>query len=76
MEISVSKFNEADINSNYFLTFMILDKSLEIDCLVRGQKILKGNYQLGLEFINLNQAAKEILKSLVGMFTTEKDEQS
>ncbi len=70
LEISVSKFNETEINSNFFLTFMILDKSLGIDCLVRGHKMLKGNYKLGLEFINLSQADKEILKSLVGMFTT------
>src|SRR5208337_3354502 len=64
LEVAASKFNETEVNSNYFLTFMILDKSLEIDCLVRGHKIWKGNYLLGLEFINLNQSAKEILKSL------------
>ena len=75
LEISAAKFNETEVNSNYFLTFMILDKSLEIDCLVKGHKIWKGNYLLGSEFFNLDQDTQELLKSFVSMFT-EKEEQA
>jgi len=74
LEISASKFNETYVNSSYFLTFMILDKSLEIDCLVRGHKIWKGNYLLGSEFFNLSQDTQELLKSFVSMFTEKEDQ--
>jgi c-di-GMP-binding flagellar brake protein YcgR len=70
LEISDSKFNETEVNSTYFLTFKILDKSLEVDCVVKGHKIWKGKYMLGSEFIDLNQTAQEILKSFISMFTT------
>src|SRR5208283_6040995 len=74
LEVCASKFDETEINTNYFLTFMILDKSLEIDCLVRGHKIWKGNYLLGSEFFNLSQDTQELLKSFVSMFTEKEDQ--
>ncbi len=74
LEVAASKFNETEVNSNYFLTFMILDKSLEIDCLVRGHKIWKSNYLLGSEFFDLGQDTQELLKSFVGMFTEKEDQ--
>ena len=58
LEISASKFNETEVNSNYFLTFMILDKSLEIDSLVKSHNICKGNYLLASEFFNLTPSHK------------------
>jgi len=76
LEVSASKFDQTEINSNYFLTFMILDKSLEIDCLVRGHKVWKGNYMLGSEFISVTDDTQDLLKSFVSIITTEKEEQS
>ncbi|MGO9015387.1 MAG: PilZ domain-containing protein [Dissulfurispiraceae bacterium] len=74
LEISESKFNQTEVNSNYFLTFMILDKSLEIDCVVRGNRISKGNYLLGSEFSDLSDDTRELLKSFVSMFTDKEDQ--
>lgn len=74
LEISALKFNETEINSSYFLTFMILDKSLEIDCLVRGHKLWKGNYLLGSEFVHSNQDTQELLKSFISILTEREDQ--
>ncbi len=74
LEISALKFNETEINSSYFLTFMILDKSLEIDCSVRGHKLWKGNYLLGSEFVDLNQDTQELLKSFISILTETEDQ--
>ncbi len=74
LEISASKFQEIEVDSNYFLTFMILDKSLEIDCKVKGHRTWKDTYLLGSEFCNLTQDTQELLKSFVSIFTEKEDQ--
>jgi|SRR5208337_1573310 len=68
LEIPSSGSEETRRSTKFCLTFMMLDKSLEIDCYTKGVRKRNDKHYLGSEFVNLDQATQEILKSFVSMF--------
>ncbi|MDI6801889.1 MAG: flagellar brake protein [Thermodesulfovibrionales bacterium] len=56
------EFNE---NNFYYLAFRVMDKNLEVDCLLRNLKKGKSNQFLGMEFSNLSMDNKAAINAFV-----------
>lgn len=67
VSISSKDHIKFEIGSKCYLTFMIIDKSLEIDCLIRNFNEGKVNSIIGLEFTDLTPAGKEVISFFIDM---------
>lgn len=50
-----------------YLTFMIMDKGVEVDCIIKNFNEIKGNYVVGLEFVNVSPSNKEVISFYLAM---------
>lgn len=54
-------------DTEYFLSFPIMDKNIEVDCVIRNVRKYEDNYHLGSQFIRQSQTAAELLKNFVSI---------
>lgn len=73
VQVPAAKFGESAPGRNCYLTFMILDKSLEVDCRVRNVRSANGYYMMGTEFNNFQENQQEIVSSFIYMFTSDQE---
>ncbi|MFQ3573347.1 MAG: flagellar brake protein [Thermodesulfovibrionales bacterium] len=67
----VEILNDSDINdeideqSSFFATFLILDKNIEIDCVVRNIRKTNTSFLYGTQFVNLHDETRQIIISFI-----------
>jgi|GEM_PF-981342 c-di-GMP-binding flagellar brake protein YcgR len=54
---------------DFYLTFMIWDESVELDCTIRSMRKHDGHYLLGVEFKHIPESCKESMQNFLGMLT-------
>jgi c-di-GMP-binding flagellar brake protein YcgR len=72
LEMEDLDLREASSSMQFYLTFVILDKGIDVDCIVRNIRQKDGKYLLGTEFNNISENTREMLKSFLSMFDGEK----
>ncbi len=67
IEVSKHKVKRADLGNSCYLHFMILDKTLELDCLIKNVRNKEESYLLGVIFNGVSSTHAEILKMFLNM---------
>lgn len=70
IEVLEENFEVSDLNKSCYLTFLVLDKSIEMDCVAKNAQKKDSRYLLGVEFETLGNGVRETLSSFIGMFNT------
>jgi c-di-GMP-binding flagellar brake protein YcgR len=58
-----------DVGSRFYLTFNILEKSIEADCILRNARQTDDNLMLGMEFVNISPANSEAISAFIDMIS-------
>jgi c-di-GMP-binding flagellar brake protein YcgR len=71
IEVLEENFEAIELNKSCYLTFLVLDKSIELDSVARNALKKDGKYLLGVEFGALGAGVRETLSSFIAMFNTD-----
>ncbi len=69
VEVASAELSAIEPGSDFYLTFMIWDESLELDCTVRSIRKNEGHYLLGVEFRHIPRSCKGSMQNFLGMLT-------
>lgn len=67
LELPSAELSEIGPDKNFYLTFTILDESIELDCTVRNIRKRGGHYLLGVEFKHSPKSCEESMQNHQGM---------
>ena len=58
-----------ELGSRFFLTFNILEKGIEADCILRNCRPSEGVFVLGMEFTNISPSNKDAIDAFIDMIS-------
>ena len=61
--------NTFELGTRLFLTFNILEKSIEADCILRNSRPSEGALLLGMEFTSISPANKDHIEAFIDMIS-------
>lgn len=71
LDLLSKDFEEMETSDEFYVTFKLMDKTLELDCKVRNTRMSGENLFLGLEFINQSPKNQEIIKSFIDLVSID-----
>jgi c-di-GMP-binding flagellar brake protein YcgR len=67
--VNIGPDNIFELGDRFYLTFNILEKGIEADCILRNSRQSEGVLLLGLEFASISPANKDLIVAFIDMIS-------